>query len=161
MDGTHKHAIYAPRWFMAPCLVHIAPLLIYLPSLKSQHLTGVYLSRHVRLLEARLVWNAHVFFSVCVCPRAPSVPSSACERHDVWHDKRWPSLRALHPTPVMASGTRVSVVMVTAVIDKCCIPRRQICEKHFLLLSELFPSVLWDFRDRIFFYISLNVRFYF
>lgn len=67
--------------------------------------------------------------------RVLSVSSPVCERHDVWHDKRWPSLCALHPTPIVAARTQVSVVMVTVVIDKCCIPRRD--------LREALSSVIW------------------
>lgn len=82
MDGTHKHAIHASRWFILPCLVHIALLLIYLPSSRSHHLTGVYLSCLVSLLVAVHV-HVHMCvrsvrpFDICVCA-CDCMPVSIC-----------------------------------------------------------------------------------
>lgn len=82
MDGTHKHAIHASRWFILPCLVHIALLLIYLPSSRSHHLTGVYLSCLVSLLVAVHV-HVHMCmrsvrpFDICVCV-CDCMPVSIC-----------------------------------------------------------------------------------
>lgn len=117
MDGPHKHAIHAAHWFMTPCLVHIAPLLIYLWSLKSQHLAGVYLSCQFAPVSCCASVEVHMFplsfCHWCLCAFAwLSVSASVCELLDVWHDKRWPSLCALHPTPVKACTIQVYVVMV-------------------------------------------------
>ncbi len=159
MDGTHKHAIHAPHWFILPCLVHIALLLIYLLSRSSHHLTGVYLSCLVCApvsVDVHMLCHFSICVSVCVCVcvymcvcvcvcvfTRMSLSAFACERHSVWHDKRWPSLCVLHPIPVMACRTQVSVVMVTVVSDSFSVPGRQICVKHFPLLSGLFPLVFY------------------
>lgn len=156
MDDTHKHAIYAPRWFIASCLVHIAPLLIYLPSLKSQHLTGVYLSRHVRLLKALLVWKRTVLFvnsslvSVCVCA------SRRCLCLCV-SDMMFDMTRGDLPSVLFILLPSWQLELRSLLLWwqrwlTSAVSLEEICEKHFLLLSELFPSHLWDFRDSIFFF---------
>lgn len=70
MDGTHKHAMDAPRWFILPCLVHIALLLIYLPSLGFHRWAGVYLS----CLVFALPWS----FCMCGCADAAFCHFSIC-----------------------------------------------------------------------------------
>lgn len=83
MDSPHKHANHAAHWFMTPCLVHITLLLIYLQSLKSQHLEGVYLSRQCAPISFCACVEVHMFpllfhlvlllLTVCVC-----MPVSFC-----------------------------------------------------------------------------------
>lgn len=125
-----------PHWFNLPGLVPIAPLLIYLPSSSSRHSTWVYLWHFVSHCACVDVHTLSFLVSVCV-----SVSAFVCERHSVWHDKRWPSLCVLHPTPVTACRTQVSVVMV---IDSLSVPGRQICVKRFPLLSGPFPLLFHD-----------------
>lgn len=153
MDGTHKHAIHASRWFILPCLVHIALLLIYLPSSRSHHLTGVYLSCLVSLLVAVHV-HVHMCvrpFDICVCVCVIACLSASAF---VWttYCLTWQEVTFPQCSPSsFCHGTKNSVVMVTAVIDSICVTGRQICMKCFPLLSGQFPSCF------CFFYIHLCV----
>lgn len=155
MDGTHKHAIHASHWFILPCLVHIALLLIYLPSSRSHHLTGVYLSCLVSLLVAVHV-HVHMCvrsvrpFDICVCVWLHGCQHlRLCERHIVWHDRRWPSLSVLHPLSVMAWRTLLSWWQrwLTASVSQ----EDRFVWSVFLYYLDSFPRVF------AFFYIHLCV----